>query len=54
MWKFDPWPVFFKRDWNRNSPFLVGFAIIGTLITELSLDLTDKEGKNSKFAQRHE
>ncbi|KAL6290914.1 hypothetical protein ACE6H2_008424 [Prunus campanulata] len=22
MRKFDPWPVFFKREWNRNWPFL--------------------------------
>jgi hypothetical protein len=40
MPKFDPWPVFFKREWNRNWPFLVGFAITGTIITKLSLGLT--------------
>ncbi|KAI3782350.1 hypothetical protein L2E82_12395 [Cichorium intybus] len=40
MRKFDPWPVFFKREFNRNWPFLVGFAITGTLITKLSLGLT--------------
>lgn len=40
MRKFDPWPVFFKREFNRNWPFLVGFAITGTIITKLSLGLT--------------
>ncbi|XP_073037760.1 ATP synthase small subunit 6, mitochondrial-like isoform X2 [Primulina huaijiensis] len=53
MRKFDPWPVFFKREWNRNWPFLVGFAITGTLITKFSLSLTEEDKKNSKFAQRH-
>jgi hypothetical protein len=42
MPKFDPWPVFFKREWNRNWPFLVGFAVTGTIITKLSLGLTGK------------
>lgn len=42
MRKFDPWPVFFKREWNRNWPFLVGFAITGAIITKLSLGLTGK------------
>ncbi|KAK6234826.1 hypothetical protein SCA6_010163 [Theobroma cacao] len=37
---FDPWPVFFKREFNRNWPFLVGFAITGTIITKFSLGLT--------------
>ncbi|KHN30201.1 uncharacterized protein LOC114374968 [Glycine soja] len=37
---FDPWPVFFKREWKRNWPFLVGFAVTGTLITKLSLGLS--------------
>lgn len=40
MPKFDPWSVFFKREWNRNWPFLVGFAVTGTVITKLSLGLT--------------
>ncbi|XP_062010486.1 ATP synthase small subunit 6, mitochondrial-like [Rosa rugosa] len=40
MRKFDPWPVFFKREWNQNWPFLVDFAITGTLITKFSLSLT--------------
>ncbi|CAI0393403.1 unnamed protein product [Linum tenue] len=39
---FDPWPVFFKREWNRNWPFLVGFAVTGTIITKLSLGLTGR------------
>ncbi|GAY45234.1 hypothetical protein CUMW_088010 [Citrus unshiu] len=34
MRKFDPWPIFFRREWNRNWPFLVGFAITGTIITK--------------------
>ncbi|KAJ7980883.1 Mitochondrial ATP synthase 6 kDa subunit [Quillaja saponaria] len=53
MRKFDPWPVFFKREWNRNWPFLVGFAITGTIITKLSLGLTEEDAKNSPFVQRH-
>lgn len=40
MRKFDPWPVFFRREWNRNWPFLVGFAITGAVITKISLGLT--------------
>ncbi|KAM7263579.1 hypothetical protein ACFE04_001262 [Oxalis oulophora] len=40
MRKFDPWPVFFKREWNRNWPFLTGFAITGFIITKMSLGLT--------------
>ncbi|KAL8152566.1 hypothetical protein V2J09_010326 [Rumex salicifolius] len=44
VWKkFDPWNVFFKREWNRNWPFLVGFAVTGTLITKFSLSLTGCE-----------
>ncbi|CAK9188314.1 unnamed protein product [Ilex paraguariensis] len=53
MRKFDPWPVFFRREWNRNWPFLVGFAITGTIITKLSLGLTEEDAKNSPFVQRH-
>ncbi|KAJ0788090.1 hypothetical protein HanPI659440_Chr05g0187601 [Helianthus annuus] len=53
MRKFDPWPVFFKREFNRNWPFLVGFAITGTIITKFSLGLTEEDKKNSVFAQRH-
>ncbi|RDX57656.1 hypothetical protein CR513_63085 [Mucuna pruriens] len=41
---FDPWPVFFKREWKRNWPFLVGFAVTGTLITKLSLGLSGDFG----------
>lgn len=40
MRKFDPWPVFFKREFNRNWPFLVGFAVTGAIITKFSLGLT--------------
>ncbi|CAL5388239.1 hypothetical protein CsSME_00017239 [Camellia sinensis var. sinensis] len=53
MRKFDPWPVFFRREWSRNWPFLVGFAITGTVITKLSLGLTEEDAKNSPFVQRH-
>ncbi|KAK9940439.1 hypothetical protein M0R45_017101 [Rubus argutus] len=53
MRKFDPWPVFFKREWNRNWPFLVGFAITGAIITKFSLGLTEEDAKNSPFVQRH-
>ncbi|CAJ1955786.1 unnamed protein product [Sphenostylis stenocarpa] len=50
---FDPWPVFFKREWKRNWPFLVGFAVTGTVITKLSLGLTEEDAKKSKFVQAH-
>uniref|UniRef100_A0A7N0V474 Mitochondrial ATP synthase 6 kDa subunit n=1 Tax=Kalanchoe fedtschenkoi TaxID=63787 RepID=A0A7N0V474_KALFE len=53
MRKFDPWPIFFKREWNRNWPFLVGFAVTGTIVTKMSLSLTEEDAKNSPFAQRH-
>ncbi|KAJ9543611.1 hypothetical protein OSB04_023318, partial [Centaurea solstitialis] len=53
MRKFDPWPVFFKREFSRNWPFLVGFAVTGTIITKFSLGLTEEDRKNSVFAQRH-
>ncbi|XP_059299101.1 ATP synthase small subunit 6, mitochondrial-like [Lycium barbarum] len=53
MRKFDPWPIFFRREWSRNWPFLVGFAVTGTIITKMSLGFTEEEAKNSRFAQRH-
>ncbi|CAJ2660815.1 uncharacterized protein LOC123898159 [Trifolium pratense] len=53
MRKFDPWPVFFKREWKRNWPFLVGFAVTGTLITKFSLGLTEEDAKNSNFVKAH-
>ncbi|CAJ1933056.1 unnamed protein product [Sphenostylis stenocarpa] len=53
MRKFDPWPVFFKREWKRNWPFLVGFAVTGAVITKLSLGFTEEDAKNSKFVQAH-
>lgn len=53
MRKFDPWPVFFKREWNRNWPFLVGFAITGIIVTKFSLSLSEEDAKNSPFVQRH-
>ncbi|KAF6152018.1 hypothetical protein GIB67_010592 [Kingdonia uniflora] len=53
MRQFDPWPVFFKREWRRNWPFLVGFAITGSIITKISLGLTEEQAKNSAFVQRH-
>ncbi|KAE8649524.1 hypothetical protein Csa_017989, partial [Cucumis sativus] len=53
MRKFDPWPVFFRREWKRNWPFLVGFAITGSLITKMTAGFTEEEVKNSPFVQRH-
>ncbi|KAK8967464.1 hypothetical protein KSP40_PGU007550 [Platanthera guangdongensis] len=64
MRKFDPWPVFFRREWNRNWPFLVGFAITGAIIVKISSGVTDliipkplwiaeEDIKNSPFAQEH-
>ncbi|KAL4281745.1 hypothetical protein GQ457_03G017670 [Hibiscus cannabinus] len=37
---FVPRPVFFKREFNRTWPFLVGFTVTGTIITKFSLGLT--------------
>ncbi|XP_034688949.1 uncharacterized protein LOC117916861 [Vitis riparia] len=54
MRKFDPWPVFFRREWNRNWPFLVGFSVAGTIITVNSLSLTEEDAKKSPFVQRHD
>ncbi|RRT55090.1 hypothetical protein BHM03_00054881 [Ensete ventricosum] len=34
------WPVFFKRGWSSYWPFLVGFAMTGTLIVKLTAGLT--------------
>ncbi|KAF3776921.1 hypothetical protein EJ110_NYTH36343 [Nymphaea thermarum] len=53
MPRFDPWNVFLKREWNRNWPFLVGFAITGALVTKLTASLTEEDAKNSPFVQRH-
>ncbi|KAL3530725.1 hypothetical protein ACH5RR_010047 [Cinchona calisaya] len=41
------------REWRRNWPFLVGFAITGTIIAKFSLGLTEEDAKNSPFVQRH-
>ncbi|CAA6654939.1 unnamed protein product [Spirodela intermedia] len=53
MRQFDPWPVFFKREWGRNWPFLVGFAVTGYIVTKVSLSLTEEDAKNSPFVQKH-
>uniref|UniRef100_K4C6I9 Mitochondrial ATP synthase 6 kDa subunit n=2 Tax=Solanum subgen. Lycopersicon TaxID=49274 RepID=K4C6I9_SOLLC len=53
MRKFDPWPIFFRREWSRNWPFLVGFAVTGTIITKMSLGFTEEDAKNSPFVQKH-
>ncbi|KAH0896331.1 hypothetical protein HID58_045899 [Brassica napus] len=44
---FDPWPVFFKREWKRCWPFLTGFAVTGVLITKLTAGFTGKSGRSS-------
>ncbi|KAG1337900.1 putative ATP synthase 6 kDa subunit, mitochondrial [Cocos nucifera] len=53
MRKFDPWPVFFRREFNRNWPFLVGFAITGAVIVKLTAGFTEEDAKNSRFVQEH-
>ncbi|KAL0915065.1 hypothetical protein M5K25_015466 [Dendrobium thyrsiflorum] len=53
MRKFDPWPIFFRREWNRNWPFLTGFAITGAIIIKMTAGLTEEDFKNSPFAQAH-
>ncbi|KAG1365757.1 putative ATP synthase 6 kDa subunit, mitochondrial [Cocos nucifera] len=53
MRKFDPWPVFFRREFNRNWPFLVGFAITGAVLVKFTAGLTKEDAKNSRFVQEH-
>ncbi|XP_042469523.1 uncharacterized protein LOC122056667 [Zingiber officinale] len=53
MRKFDPWPVFFRREFNRNWPFLVGFFVTGVLVVKLTAGLTEEDAKNSPFVQEH-
>jgi hypothetical protein len=53
MKTFDPWPVFFRREWKRNWPFLTGFAITGFIITKMTANFTEEDLKNSKFVQEH-
>ncbi|XP_020592066.1 uncharacterized protein LOC110032697 isoform X4 [Phalaenopsis equestris] len=53
MRKFDPWPIFFRREWNRNWPFLTGFAITGAIIIKMTAGFTEEDFKNSPFAQAH-
>ncbi|XBJ22051.1 hypothetical protein VPH35_000494 [Triticum aestivum] len=50
---FDPWPVFFRREWGRTWPFLAGFAVTGALITKMTAGFTEEDLKNSKFVQAH-
>ncbi|KAF8769026.1 hypothetical protein HU200_007006 [Digitaria exilis] len=53
MKTFDPWPVFFRREWSRNWPFLTGFAITGYLIAKMTASFTEEDLNNSKFVQEH-
>ncbi|WVZ95886.1 hypothetical protein U9M48_041594 [Paspalum notatum var. saurae] len=53
MKTFDPWPVFFRREWSRNWPFLAGFAITGALIVKMTAGFTEEDLNNSKFVQQH-
>uniref|UniRef100_A0A804LMU4 Transducin family protein / WD-40 repeat family protein n=1 Tax=Zea mays TaxID=4577 RepID=A0A804LMU4_MAIZE len=48
MKTFDPWPVFFHREWKRNCPFLTGFTITGFIITKMTANFTEEDLKNSK------
>jgi len=49
----EPMRVFLKRELTRNWPFLVGFGITFTIVTKMSLGLTEEDAKNSPFVQRH-
>uniref|UniRef100_A0A0E0KG92 Uncharacterized protein n=1 Tax=Oryza punctata TaxID=4537 RepID=A0A0E0KG92_ORYPU len=46
--RFDPWPVFFRREWKRCWPFLTGFAVTGAIITKMTAGFTEEDLKNSK------
>ncbi|WOL08443.1 hypothetical protein Cni_G17196 [Canna indica] len=43
----------FRREWSRNWPFLVEFAITGSLIVNFTAGLTEEDAKNSWFVQEH-
>ncbi|ONM54346.1 Transducin family protein / WD-40 repeat family protein [Zea mays] len=45
MKTFDPWPVFFHREWKRNCPFLTGNIFSLLAQRELS-PRTKKQAKN--------
>ncbi|KAJ6842080.1 uncharacterized protein M6B38_299835 [Iris pallida] len=53
MKTFDPWPIFFRREFHRNWPFLAGFAVTGALIVKFTAGLTEEDAKNSRFVQEH-
>ncbi|PAN12642.1 hypothetical protein PAHAL_2G280400 [Panicum hallii] len=48
MRAFDPWPVFFRREWSRNWPFLTGFAVTGYLIAKMTANFTEEDLRNSQ------
>jgi hypothetical protein len=50
---FDSWPVFFRREFHRNWPFLAGFAVTGFVICRMTAGFTEEDLKNSKFVQEH-
>ncbi|KAI5022443.1 hypothetical protein ZWY2020_059173 [Hordeum vulgare] len=50
---FDPWPVFFRREWGRTWPIIAGFATMGVIITKITAGFTEEDLKNSKFVQAH-
>ncbi|KAK8459865.1 hypothetical protein SEVIR_2G229133v4 [Setaria viridis] len=43
MKTFDPWPVFFRREWSRSWPFLTGLAITGYLIAKMTANFTEED-----------
>ncbi|PWZ14255.1 hypothetical protein Zm00014a_035726 [Zea mays] len=51
MKTFDPWPVFFHREWKRNCPFLTGFTITGFIITKMTANFTEEDLKNSSSSR---
>ncbi|KAM3336595.1 hypothetical protein ACQJBY_030545 [Aegilops geniculata] len=53
MARFDPWAVFFRREWARTWPFLAGFAVTGALVTKLTAGFTEEDLRASKFVQAH-
>uniref|UniRef100_A0A0Q3SXU2 Uncharacterized protein n=1 Tax=Setaria italica TaxID=4555 RepID=A0A0Q3SXU2_SETIT len=40
---FNPWPVFFRREWSRSWPFLTGLAITGYLIAKMTANFTEED-----------
>ncbi|KAF8100817.1 hypothetical protein N665_0216s0017 [Sinapis alba] len=46
---FDPWLVFFKKEWKRYWAFLTGFTVTGILITKLTAGFSELNEQAIKY-----